>query len=193
MRCVEPDCRERPYSRAFRYVAFVDPSGGQHDSFTIGISHREGERVVLDLTAEWKAPFDPAEAVTDIVKLLQRYRVRTVIGDRYASGWCESEFREHGISYIASDPDKSQIFLDALPLLTSGNAVLLDDNRLVSQLTRLQRETGRGGRDRVVKMRGGYDDLANAVTGALVFGLTRSKRSEPRPVIVEGMSWSGFA
>ena len=33
------------------YVAFVDPSGGQRDSMTLAIAHRDGDRAVLDCSA----------------------------------------------------------------------------------------------------------------------------------------------
>jgi hypothetical protein len=187
-RCVEVDRRERPFLKQYRYHAFGDPSGGQHDSFAIGISHREGERVVLDTTREWRAPFDPASVVTEAVALLREYRCNTITGDRYASGWVEGEFAEHGIRYEAADRDKSRIFIDALPLLTSGNAVLLDDLRLVGQICQLQRETGRSGRDIVRKMRGAHDDLANAALGSLVYAQAGAKRPrKARTVVVQGV------
>ena len=44
------------------YFAFTDPSGDAHDSFTLGISHREKDgSAVLDLLFERKAPFNPSE------------------------------------------------------------------------------------------------------------------------------------
>ena len=30
-RCVEVDCRERPFLPRYKYCCFVDPSGGQHE------------------------------------------------------------------------------------------------------------------------------------------------------------------
>ena len=165
--------RERPFTTGPRYLAFLDPSGGQHDSMTLGISHRHGERVVLDLALEWKAPFDPSEVVVEVVQALRRYRISQIVSDRYAGAWVEGEFRKHSIWLKASERDKSTIFMDALPLLTSGNAMLLDSTRLISQITQLQREVGKMGRDRVVKMRGAYDDLANAALGAMVEAASR--------------------
>jgi len=167
-RCVQLDVRELPFATGPRYAAFLDPSGGQHDSMTLGIAHRHGERVLLDAALEWKAPFDPAEVVTDVARVLRSYKIRQVVSDRYAGAWVEAELRKHDIWFKASERDKSTIFLDALPLMTSGNAMLLDNPRLVSQITGLQREVGKMGRDRIVKMRGAYDDLANAALGALV-------------------------
>src|SRR5262249_15060264 len=35
--CIESGVRERPYDRRNMYSAFTDPSGGAHDSFTLGV------------------------------------------------------------------------------------------------------------------------------------------------------------
>jgi hypothetical protein len=45
---------------------------------------------------------------------------------------------------------------------------LLDNDRLVTQLTSLERRTSRGGRDSIDHAPGAHDDLANAMAGALV-------------------------
>jgi hypothetical protein len=54
-----------------------------------------------------------------------------------------------------------------LPLLTSGRARLLDNKRLVHQLTGLERTVLPAGRERVDHPRGGHDDLSNSAAGAL--------------------------
>ena len=174
--CVDRDVHERPFGRAFRYHCFVDPSGGRHDSFAAAFSHAEGERMILDRVFEWQAPFSPADAVDELVGHLHAYGIKTCTGDSYAAGWCDNEFKSHGISYIKADKDKSAIFLSALPMLTSGNVRILDDKRLIDQLINLQRECAKGGRDVIVKQRGSYDDRANAALGSLVFCQTRAKR-----------------
>src|SRR5262245_15612974 len=38
------------------YYAFTDPSGGSDDSFTLAISHRDGDRVVIDCIREVRPP-----------------------------------------------------------------------------------------------------------------------------------------
>ena len=38
--CVDPNEIERAYNPALRYTAFVDPSGGSSDSFTLAIAHK---------------------------------------------------------------------------------------------------------------------------------------------------------
>src|SRR5207253_6647732 len=82
--------------------------------------------------------------------------------------WPRERFQTHGVSYIAADHTKSQLYGTLLPLLNSGRIELLDDRRLVAQLTGLERRTARGGRDSIDHAPGSHDDLVNAAAGALV-------------------------
>jgi len=166
--CVEKGIQDRAFQVRYKYVAHCDPSGGQSDSMTLGIAHREGERVVLDVAAEWRAPFSPPEVVDDIAKLLRTYRLTAVSGDAYAAQWVQDAFRQQGIWYRHFERNRSELYLHLLPLLTAGTAVLLDQPRLVGQISQLERRTGRGGRDGIDHMRGAHDDLAVAAAGALV-------------------------
>jgi hypothetical protein len=163
--CVDRDVRERAFQRCFRYVAHCDPSGGQNDSMTLAIAHAEAERAVIDVALEWRAPFAPPEVVRDIVQVVRRYRCTSVVGDAYAAQWVTEEFRRHGITYRHAEQNRSELFLGLLPLLSSTNAVLLDNPRLTNQIATLERRTGR---DAVDHMRGAHDDLAVAAAGALV-------------------------
>ncbi len=165
---VDFDVAVRPPVSGVRYKAFCDPSGGIADSFTCCIAHVEGELVVLDCLVEVPAPFNPASATGDIAKVLKAYGLSEVTGDKYAQGWVTDAFGKHGIRYIHSARDRSAIYGDALPLFTSGRAVLLDNPRLVAQFAALERRaspTGRG--DRIDHPRGGKDDCANSAAGAL--------------------------
>jgi Terminase large subunit, ATPase domain len=179
-KCIEAAVRQRPFQFRYKYVAHCDPSGGQHDSMTLAIAHREGERAVLDLTAEWKAPFNPDDVMDDIAKLLKSYRVTSVTGDAYASAWVQHGFRRQGLTYKHSEHNRSELYLQLLPLLTAGNAVLLDQPRLIGQISQLERRTGRGGRDSIDHMRGAHDDLAVAAAGALVRAMARPDRRDER-------------
>ena len=49
-----------------------------------------------------------------------------------------------------------------------GSVSLLDDLRLVGQISQLERRTTRTGRDSIDHMSGASDDLCNAALGALV-------------------------
>lgn len=63
--CVESGVTERWAVRGQGYTAFADPSGGQHDSFTLAIGHKDGDLSVLDgnrpiyaaLTSVWPVDF----------------------------------------------------------------------------------------------------------------------------------------
>lgn len=149
-----------------RYAAFVDPSGGSSDSFTLAISHRDGDLVVIDAVRERHPPFSPESVVHDFSVLLAAYNVSTVTGDRYAGEWPREQFRKRGMRYECAAQPKSDLFRDLLPLLNSGRVVLPRSDRLVSQICQLERRVSRAGRDSIDHGPGGHDDLANAVAGA---------------------------
>ena len=87
-------------------------------------------------------------------------------------------FQKHGVRYVASERSRSELYLDALPELMSGSVSLLDDPRLVGQISQLERRTTRMGRDSIDHMSGASDDLANAALGALT-DVPSARRSEP--------------
>lgn len=151
---------------ANNYRAFVDPSGGSADSFTMAISHRDGERIVIDAIREVRPPFSPEGVVDDFSILLKTYRVYQVSGDRYAGEWPREQFKKRGITYRCADKTKSDLFRDLLPLLNSGQIVLPKSDRLVNQLTGLERRVARSGKDSIDHSPGSHDDLANSVAGA---------------------------
>src|SRR5262245_22197025 len=70
------------------------------------------------------------------------------------------------VNYESADKSKSEIYVDLLPLINSTAVDLLDNDRLVTPLTSLERRTSRGGRDSIDHAPGAHDDLA--VAGALV-------------------------
>jgi hypothetical protein len=172
----------RPPTPSVRYMAFADPSGGVGDSFTCGLSHAEGNAALLDCLVEIQAPFNPTTATATVAETLKAYGCTEVTGDRYAASWVVEAFAKHGVTYKHSLRDRSAIYADALPLFTAGRARLLDNRKLVSQLSNLERRTSSTGRDRIDHPQGAHDDLANAAAGAL--GLATGS-SEP--------GWIAFA
>src|SRR5207249_6013644 len=116
------------------YRAFVDPSGGSADSFTLAIAHHEDGKAVLDALRERRPPFSPEDVVAEFAAVLKTYGVTTVTGDRYAGEWPPEKFRHHGVAYEVSERAKSDLYREALPLLNSRRVELLDDRRLVAQL-----------------------------------------------------------
>ena len=81
------------------YSAFTDPSGGRADSFTLGIAHREKEKVVLDRLEERRPPFAPQNIAIEFSEILKSYGIPRVTGDRYAGEWVTKAFKEEGIIF----------------------------------------------------------------------------------------------
>jgi hypothetical protein len=187
----------RPPTTDTKYFAFADPSGGSHDSFTLAVSHRDRDgSIVLDLLYERHAPFNPSQAVAEIAALLKTYSFSHVVGDKYAAKWVVEAFAKVGISYRHSDADRSAVYLDCLPLFTSGRARLIDNARLISQFAGLERRTFPTGRDRVNHGRGGHDDAANSVAGALVLAARPAVNVVPMVgalILSQNAGWSDEA
>jgi hypothetical protein len=161
--------RDRPLElppRAHQYSAFVDPSGGRHDAFTICIGHEEGESFVADVVRGTKPPFDPQEVVKSYAALLKDYGITEVTGDGYSESWVETAFQDAGIAYERSELKKSQLYLESLPLFTRGAISIPDHQQLLRELRLLERQTHRGGRDTIHHPKRGSDDFANVVCGA---------------------------
>ncbi len=162
--------------RVHTYHGFCDPSGGRVDSFTLGIAHEDAGEAILDCLLEVKPPFNPVEAVGQVASVLREYGLSEVTGDRYAAEWVVGAFASYGITYKASERERSAIYFDTLPLFTSGRARILDIQKLISQFASLERKTSATGRDRIDHGPGGHDDLCNSAAGALVAASTPDRR-----------------
>lgn len=176
--CVAAGTYERAPIRGIKYSAFCDPSGGSADSMCLAIGHKDKDTdgAILDLLRERKPPFSPDSVVAEFCDLLRQYRITKVIGDRFGGEFVAELFKRHGIVYEASARPKSALYQDALPLLNSRKADLLDNERLVNQFVGLERKTARGGRDSIDHAPGAHDDLCNVAAGVLV-NLVVSKSS----------------
>jgi hypothetical protein len=163
---IDPDF-ERPYHQAFRYTAFVDPSGGSNDSMTMAVSHAEADIMVLDVIREVMPPFNPTVVVAEFCATMKKYGITHCTGDRYGAEWVVSAFDQCGIFYEPSEQSRSELYLNFLPAANSGQLALLTHDRMRRQFLSLERRTGRA-RDSVDHPRGLHDDVANAVAGAVV-------------------------
>jgi hypothetical protein len=170
--CVVPALYERAPVRGVQYMAFTDPSGGSADSFTLAIGHVDHSRnrlVVIDAIREAipgrSGSFSPASICAEFSQLLHSYRVGVVYGDKYAGVWPVEQFSRFNIKYEQSAKPKSDLYVDLLPLLNSGQVHLLDHPKTVNQLCSLERRTARSGRDSIDHPPNAHDDLANAVAG----------------------------
>jgi hypothetical protein len=163
-----PERRELPRVAGKRYVAFVDPSGGSQDAFTLAVAHRDGARGVLDCLRIVQPPFSPDGVVREFAAVCKSYGLASVTGDRYAGEWPRERFRAYGIRYEPSARVKSELYGLLLPLVNAERCELLDVPALRAQLLGLERRVARGGKDSIDHAPGGHDDLANAAAGALV-------------------------
>lgn len=170
--CVERGVFERPPVAGVTYSAFVDAAGGSGgDSMTLAISHREGDSdddlIVIDAVRERTSPFSPEAVVDEFCALLKAYGIHSVTGDRWGSEFVREQFRKRGVAYDIAEKVKSDLYLNALPVLNSGRVVLLDDDKTIAQLVALERRTARGGRESIDHPPSGKDDRVNAVAGAM--------------------------
>jgi hypothetical protein len=168
-RAVTVGVRERPLLRNQTYMAFADPSGGSHDSFTISIGHIEKDRYIIDAIRGVRPPFSPDAVVKEFCDLLKQYRCISVTGDRYSGQWTVEAFSKEGITYRHSERSKSELYLECVPLFAQGCVDLLDVQPLIVELMQLERRTSRSGRDSVDHPpgAGSRDDFANACCGVL--------------------------
>ncbi len=162
--------------RRIVYRSAVDPSGGVRDSYTCAIAHTENNIEVLDCVLEIKPPMDTTSATERVAQMLKEYGLRETVGDKYAGAWVADAFKRFGVRYTYSERDRSQIYLDCLPLFTSGCVRLLDNQRLISQFAGLERRTNPLGKDAVDHGRNGHDDVCNAAALALI---SRGRRRPP--------------
>lgn len=196
--CVDTGVFERPPELKWKYVAFVDPSGGSVDSMTLAVAHKEGKTAVLDMVRECKAPFSPEQVVGDFARVLKSYRLTSVYGDRYGGEWPREAFRNAGINYDISEKVRSDIYRDTLPLINSGAARLLDHQKMLAQLTGLERRTGGRGKDIIDHPPGGHDDIINSACGAIERAFATDGKEAtathygPRPTAVQHDPLSDF-
>ena len=171
---VTGDHTEMAALNGLRYFGFVDPSGGSSDSFTLAVSHLDGERVVIDAVREITPPFSPDAVVEEYSHTLKSYGITAVVGDRYGGEFPRELFRKYGVTYEPAAKAKSDLYRDLLPLLNSGRIVLPRSDRLTAQLVGLERTTARSGKDSIDHGRGLHDDLCNVVAGAAALAIDRS-------------------
>ena len=151
-----------------KFYGFVDPSGGGgSDSFTLAIAYASGDTIVLAAVREITPPFSPADAVAELSAFARSYGLSEIVGDRFGGAWPQEAFQAHGITYRYSDLPRSGLYLELLPILNSGKIELLDNPRLVSQLSNLDRRTVRGSRDVIDHPPNSHDDIGNCVAGVV--------------------------
>jgi hypothetical protein len=120
----------------------------------------------LFCVAERKPPFSPDAVIEEYVAL--DVPVHQGLWGSVRRWMAEGEFHKRSVYYEPAEKPKSELYRDLLPLINSGAVDLLENERLIVQLTQLERRTARGGKDSIDHTPGAHDDVANAVAGTLV-------------------------
>lgn len=189
----------RPPQDETRYRAFVDISTGVRSGgsrWACAIAHQEAGVSVLDALLVVTPPFSPVTAAQQTANLCDRYKVRTVVGDRFAQGFSDNEFRRVGLKYEPAPTDKSGLFLHLAAALQSGTVRLLESEDLLREARGLERRRG-STRDRVQARRGQRDDTVNAAAGAVYLASRRKRKrsatwgrsDSSRTVRVQRLTW----
>lgn len=168
---------EIPHVEGRQYACFVDVAGGGgKDSYSIGISHLEGERVVIDVVRSRAPKFNPDEVTSQYCDLVKDYGINKVYGDKFSGDWASNSWDKHGIDYMRSEKTKSELYLEAESPFNTERVELPDKELLITQLKNLVRKTRSGGRDSVDTDSGQPEDEANVIAG-VVWLLTQGKES----------------
>lgn len=153
---------------ATQYRAFVDPTGGKNDSYTLGIAHGDNGKVVVDRLEEVRSPCNLKAATKDFSQILKEYKCYQVQGDAFGGNWVSSEFKTNGITYVPISKSKSDLYLIFQSLIMSKGVELLENKRASTQLQALERRVHTGGKDTIDHPKGMHDDVANAAAGVAV-------------------------
>ncbi len=153
-----------------RCVWFFDGASGTRggEDAAVAQAAQVGDITALLAVRVWHPPFSPATVVAEVAQMVKASGETEITGDRWATGVIPEMFRTHAITYHPCELDKSQLYLQLLPLVNAGRVRLLDHPELLRQLRGLERRRGWGGKDRVDHRRGQRDDIANAAAGAIV-------------------------
>jgi hypothetical protein len=147
----------------FQYHAGLDVSGGRGDAAAVAVAHRDRERIVIDAVRHWPAPHDPLIVASEISKFLGTYGLTSALADNYAAEFATSAYREAGVALTPAEINRSEGYLHALPLFSSGRIEIPDDPRLRAELLGLERRTSAAGRETIDHRPGAHDDVANAL------------------------------
>jgi len=194
--------RELPFIPNMRLFGFCDPSGGKSDDMTLSIAGREPDgRIVQVCVRAKKAPFNPQSCVKEFAETLKAYNLHQVTGDRYSGNWVQEAFLAEGIHYEVCEQNKSQLYLEFLPLIMTQRVVLLDIKEQTVQFRQLERKAGRN-QDIVDHGRGQKDDLSNSCAGSCVLaskvdsfklhpskGIVEEIESEKQKMDREAQAW----
>jgi hypothetical protein len=178
--CMIPRRVELAYAKAVTYKSFDDPMGGRGDSWAKCIAHKQGNKVIVDLIRAWPPGMSVHDIAKESAEVGKAFGLKSTVGDNYAGEWPREAFAEHGVTYEQCEQSKSDLYLAAIPLMSSRRVELPNNDRMVKEFRRLERKRGRGGKD-AIQDGGRHDDVANAIVGAIHLANT-GKIVDPRAI-----------
>lgn len=153
-----------PYKNEFGYSAGIDQSGlSGRDRFALAISHKDGDRVLVDHVQAWETK-DSDKILVDVGKLTEAYKLRKVSIDRYAKGWVAQALNKLGLE-VEIRPSLAEIYTNLKSLMIAGRLRLPDNLDLKKALQNTQAFYGRNNALSIAHQRSaaGHADLADAV------------------------------
>ena len=126
-----------------------------------------GRLFCIDCIREIRSPHSPEMACEEFSKLLKAYGLSRVITDKYGLQWPVEQYKRFGIIAEQSAEPKGSLYVELLPYLNSARVELLDEPRGINQICSLERRTGRGRGEIIDHPPNGFDDVANAIAGAI--------------------------
>ena len=185
---------ERPPAEGITYFLFFDIANGGSggDSAAVAVAHKDhdGNKLILDYLREFKAPFSPSVFLDAVAAVADRYRISDCWADGFAKGLVGDRLKDHNKRFCDAPLVKSAIYAEILSWLNSYSVIMLDSQRLRSQLLSLDRRPGAAGKEIIEHPRRlhAHDDVANAACGALMLAAAAARRGR---INVVGISLSG--
>ena len=162
-----------------KYEGGWDSSGGRTDAAAGSIGHKDANgRVVIDVVRAWPAPHNPAGVIAEVADLFKAYGCYTIWADSYTGDFPREQFRLHGVTCKPCPWDRSELYLQLLPLVNAKQVQLLDVPELLRELRGLERRRGPSGRDRCDHRPGAHDDRAVAVAVVAATLAHKRRRAE---------------
>jgi hypothetical protein len=188
---IEPDRPlEVPPRDGVIYHAFTDAAAGasdRGDAYTIAIGHHQGGNFQVDVVRGVLGRFDPHAVTEQFAALCRQYRIRTVVGDNYASQWVREVWLKVGMDYQLAALPKGQIYMECLPLFARRVLRLPDHQRMIRELRLLERSARVSGREHVDHAKGGHDDFANVCCGVLWRMAKIAAEAAEVPIVMPGV------
>jgi hypothetical protein len=163
---------ERPPQPHVQYWAYFDGATGVPggSSFTMAITHRQGDDVVHDLIRERKPRFVARDVIAEFAQTLKSYNISEIAGDQFAHELFADEWQRNGVRAIEGEFDTSENYRRLLMMLMGRRVKMLNSATLRQQLTSLERHVLPSGNEviRRPQVASAHDDVATSVAGALV-------------------------